>query len=328
MKNLLKLSFLMFLLSGMLFVSCGKTDDDNNDPVNKNFETLKTYLIDNSMDLPDVLTGWITTAENIYTTNTDSTPDNDFYIIDIRSGADFTTGHIANSVNSTFGDILTAAANADGHKIAVVCYTGQTASHAVVALRLSGFPDAVVMKWGMSGWNANNDHCTGGCGNTAAASGQWEAAPGNIATNIEFGDPVITSSKTTGEDLLKEGVANLLADGFNKITNADVLADPSAYFINNYWAEADVTHYGHIKGAYRILPLSLANGEYKYLPSDKTIVTYCWTGQTSSMVTAYLKVLGYDVKSLVFGANGMIHDDLQSHKWNVSLAKSYPLVTK
>ena len=328
MKNLLKLSMLMFLLSGMLFVSCGKDDDDPVDPVNKNFETLKTYLIDNDMDLTDVLTGWITTAENIYTTNTDTVASNDFYIIDIRNASDFTTNHIANSVNSTLGDVLTTAANAGGHKVAVVCYSGQTAAHAVVALRLSGYPDAVVMKWGMSGWNASEDHWTGGCGDAAATSGQWEAAPGNLATNIEFGDPVITSTKTTGEELLAEGVSNLLAGGFNKITNADVFADPSQFFINNYWADADVTHYGHIKGAYRILPLSLAGGEYKYLPSDKTIVTYCWTGQTSSMVTAYLKVLGYDVKSLLFGTNGMIHSDLQSHKWNVSMAKNYPLVSK
>lgn len=328
MKNLLKLSFLMFLLSGMLFVSCGKDDDVVDDPVNKNFETLKTYLIDNNMDLPEILTGWITTAENIYTINTDADSTNDFYIIDIRSAADFGAGHIENSVNSTYGDVLTAASSAGGHKIAVVCYSGQTAAHAVVALRLSGYSDAVTMKWGMSGWNASEDHWTGGCGDAAATSGQWEAAPGNIATNIEFGDPIIESSKTTGADLLAEGVANLLADGFNKITNADVLADPSAYFINNYWAEADVQQYGHIKGAFRILPLSLANGEYKYLSTDKPIVTYCWTGQTSSMVTAYLKVLGYDSKSLLFGANGLIHTDLQAHKWNVSMAKSYPLVTK
>ena len=319
---------LMFLLSGMLFVSCGKDDDDPVEPVNKNFETLKTYLIDNDMDLTNVLTGWITTAENIYTTNTDTVASNDFYIIDIRTAADFTTNHIANSVNSTLGDVLTNAANAAGHKIAVVCYSGQTASHAVVALRLSGYPDAVVMKWGMSGWNASEDHWTIKCGDAAATSGQWEAAPGNLATNIEFGDPVITSTKTTGEELLAEGVSNLLAGGFNKISNADVFADPSQFFINNYWADADVTHYGHIKGAYRILPLSLAGGEYKYLPSDKTIVTYCWTGQTSSMDTAYLKVLGYDVKSLLFGANGMIYSDLQSHKWNVSMAKNYPLVSK
>jgi rhodanese-related sulfurtransferase len=43
------------------------------------------------------------------------------------------------------------------------------------------------------------------------------------------------------------------------------------------------------------------------LPTDKTIVVYFWTGQTSAFLTAYLWLLGYDVKSLLFGANGMIY---------------------
>lgn len=252
------------------------------------------------MDISDVLNGWITTAENIYNANTDSTADNDIYILDIRSATDFAAGHIANAVNTTLADILTAAGNANGHKIAVVCYTGQTAAHAVVALRFSGYADAVVMMWGMSSWDAGLDKWTANCGDPAAASGNWQAASGSLANNINYGDPVITSTKTTGAELLAEGVANLLAGGLNKITNADVLADPTQYFINNYWAEADVTTYGHIKGAYRINPLTLAGDEYKFLPTDgKTIVTYCWTGQTSSMMTAYLKVIGYNAKSLL-----------------------------
>lgn len=327
MKNLLKLSFLMFLFSTLVISSC-KKDDTVTTTENKNFETLKTYLIDNQMDIPDIANGWITTAENVYTTNTDSTPDNDYYVIDIRSAADYAAGHIENAVNSAYGDVLTAAANANGHDIIVACYTGQTAAHAVVALRLSGYPTAKVLKWGMSGWNASLDHWTSNVTDNGSTSPNWEAAPGNIATNIEFGDPVIESTATTGEDLLKEGVQNLLAGGLNKVASADVLADPSAYFINNYWNEADVTAHGHIKGAYRILPLSLANGEYKYLSTDKPVVTYCWTGQTSSIITAYLKVLGYDSKSLLFGANSMIHSDLGGHAWDVSMAKNYPLVTK
>jgi len=52
------------------------------------------------------------------------------------------------------------------------------------------------------------------------------------------------------------------------------------------------------------------------LPTDKTVVVYCWTGQTSAFLTAYLRILGYNAKSLVFGANGMIYNDLQGHKWS------------
>jgi 3-mercaptopyruvate sulfurtransferase SseA len=35
----------------------------------------------------------------------------------------------------------------------------------------------------------------------------------------------------------------------------------------------------------------LSVGEINNLDPSKTVVTYCWTGQTSSMITAYLNVL-------------------------------------
>ena len=41
------------------------------------------------------------------------------------------------------------------------------------------------------------------------------------------------------------------------------------------------------------------------------------------MVTAYLTVLGYDAKSLKFGSNSMIYDDLLGHKWGASMDYDY-----
>jgi rhodanese-related sulfurtransferase len=330
MKNLFRILFATLLLTVVFATSCEKTTDDPPVEENKNFATLKAYLTANAMDVPDILNGWITTAENVYNTNNDADSTNDFYVVDIRSSADFNTGHIAGAVNSTLADILTTAANSNEHTIIVVCKTGQTASHAVVALRLSGYSDAKVMKWGMSGWTTanGNNHWTGNVGDAAPTSGNWEAAPGNLATLVNYGDPVLEATTTDGAGILKERVEKLLAAGFQVISNADVLANPDDYFINNYWATADVEHYGHIKGATRILPLSLAGGEYQYYDHSRTAVTYCWTGQTSSMVTAYMYVIGYKAKSLAFGANGLIYSDLQSHKWNASLSKNYPLSTK
>jgi rhodanese-related sulfurtransferase len=115
--------------------------------------------------------------------------------------------------------------------------------------------------------------------------------------------------------MLKTRVKYMLDNGFKGIPANDVLNDPTKYFINNYWAEGDVTHYGHINTAYRINPISIANGEIKNLDATKTIVTYCWTGQTSSMVTAYLNVIGYNALSLKFGTNCMIYSALTSHKF-------------
>ncbi len=327
MKNLFRILFATVLFGALFMVSCTKDDEEEVPPVeNKNFATLKTYLTTNDMDLPKVLDGWITTAAVVYAADTSADPSDDFYVIDIRSAADFTTGHIENSVNSTLADIVTTAGGNGGKPIIVVCYTGQGAGHGVVALRLSGFPTAKVMKWGMSGWNGNNDSWTPNVGDAAVTSGQWEPPTGDLGTLVNYGDPVIESSAADGAALLTERVTAMLAGGFKGITNADVFADPSSYFINNYWALTDVEHYGHIKGAVRVNPLSLAGEEYQNYNPSVTAVTYCWTGQTSSMITAYMSVIGYDAKSLKFGANGMIHTALTSHKWTSTSAKNYPLV--
>jgi len=328
MKNYLRLLMGMLMISMFIFTACNKDDDDPTPPPseNKKFETLKTYLIANDMDLPKILDGWITTAEAVHTVMTDNDPANDFYIIDIRSASDFAAGHIDKSHNAALKDVLDTAAKSNNMPIIVVCYTGQTASHAVVALRLSGYKNAKVMKWGMSGWNGNNDSWTANVSSIGVGNANWVDAPGAIAVNTNYGDPVLNTSADDGADILKEQVKKMLDAGFMGVSASTVLNNPKDYFINNFWTEADVQHYGNIKTAHRIKPLSLKNGEYKFYDPSRTAVTYCWTGQTSSMVTAYMNVLGYKAKSLKFGANGMIHSKLQSHKWDASLAKNYPLV--
>ncbi len=332
MKNYFRLSMIAFALASMLFVSCGKDDEDDDDTnVDNKFGTLKTYMVDNSLDVSNMMNAWVKTAEAVYNANTDADATNDLYVIDLRSAADFGAGHIENSVNSTVADILTTAANAGGKDIVVVCYTGQTASFANAILRLNGYPTAAIMKWGMSGWNATKDSWTANIGDVTTAD-NWVAAPGSPAANIAYGDPTVTSEKTTGAEILAEKVAAVHAAGYDplKTTKTEVLGNYANYFVLNYWTDAIMVKYGHIKGAYRINPLTLAGDEYKNLPNDgKTITVYCWTGQTSSYLATYLKVLGYNTKTIMFGANGMIHSQLQENKWDVATqAKSYPLVSK
>jgi len=117
----------------------------------------------------------------------------------------------------------------------------------------------------------------------------------------------------------------LLANGFNVILNENVLGNPSSYFINNYLTAEEAAEYGNITGAYRLKPFTLADGTYLNLDPQQTIVSYCWTGQTSSMLSAYLYVLGYDAKSLKWGMNGMIYSNLTGHKWS-PLGLDYPVV--
>lgn len=292
------------------------------------FGQLKTYLIDNNMDITDVVAdGWITTATDVYTKMEDDDETNDYYVIDIRSADDFATGHIEGAVNSTLGNVLETAAAANGQPIIVTCFTGQTAGHAVVALRLSGYADAKVMKWGMASWNdATSGSWISNVGDAAVGSANW-TFPALITPNIEYGDPSFETTAADAAGILAERV-NVLLSGMNAVSNAVVLETPGDYFINNFWDQESVDHYGHIAGAFRVNPLSLEGGEYVYLNNTAPVVTYCWTGQTSSMITAYLKVLGYDSKSLLFGANGLIHSNLESHQYGEGAIMGYPLATE
>ncbi|MEP4093776.1 rhodanese-like domain-containing protein [Reichenbachiella sp.] len=323
MKTLSK--FLTVLLAiSVLFVSC--KDDDEITPTSS-FETLTTYMVNNDLDLTDVLDSWIVgaPAEADLSAFLSS-----YYILDLRSSQDFADGHIEGAVNTTLTGLLEVAAQEPvaANPILVVCYTGQSAGHAVTALRLSGYEDAKVLKWGMSGWNSNFSspwaNNSGLNGDHGKGHQNWTKTA--TATRQTYQNPSWSTTTTDPPALLRERVNTMLQNGFKGVSCTDVLADPGQYFINNYWAEADVATYGHIDGSHRIHPMSIASGDFTNLDPDQKMVTYCWTGQTSSMVTAYLNVLGYDAQSLKFGVNSMIYSDLQGHKF-VTPTVDLPVVT-
>lgn len=314
MKKFLKFAFLFLIVPSVILTSCKDDDDDTTTPdrqTDTEFQTLKIYLVSNNMDLDDILNGWIISAADVNTNL------NDYYVLDIRSATAYTDGHIPGAVNCAYADVLDSAANVgDGQTIVVACYSGQTAGHAVCALRLSGYSTAKVLMWGMSGWHTSLDSWSGAC-NTISSS-NWMDAPGSIVeATAEYADPDITETGD-GAAILEARVEALLSGSLRGVTGADVLDAPQNYFINNYWEATDVTTYGNIAGAYRIKPLTLAGEEYIHLDPSKDVVTYCWTGQTSSVITAYLYVLGYNSHSLKNGANSMIYDNLTGHKWDAS----------
>jgi len=323
MEKFVKYFMFVLMVSAVVLAGCSKDDDDNEPTPTPTpaYEVLKNYMVANGLDVDVVIDGWITDAAAVNSKGTDA-----FHIIDIRGEDAFNAGHIDGAIPASLGTVLDAAQGAT-KPILVVCFTGQTAGHAVIALRLSGYTDAKVLKWGMAGWNnefiapwANNT------GDGAAGTGSWVAAPGSITASTEFSSPVIETSFTEGADILAERVDYLLSNGFQGIDHDVVLANPGNYFINNYWALNDVNTYGNITGAYRIQPFTLAAGSDLNLDPSETVVTYCWTGQTSSMMTAYLTVLGFDAKSLKFGVNSMIYSDLTAHNYTPP-STDYPYVT-
>lgn len=307
--NFSRITLIGFLAISLLLSSCIKKEVE----VTDYYKVMTDYMKANDMDLNNVTTDWVVPAQTLYDAGLAN-----YTILDLRTATDFSGGHIEGAINTTLGNVLTAAQSAS-KPIVLVCYTGQTAAWAHVALRLSGFSDCKILKWGMSGWNPVFDKWTANVSNIALDNSNWSAT-NTIATSVTFALPTFTATATTGQEILVERVKLLLTKGFTGVTATDVLTTPGNYFINNYWTDADVNTYGHVKGAYRLNEtLTLANDGFKNLDPAAKICTYCWTGQTSSLVTAYLTVLGYDATSLKFGANSMINNQLQKNKWGAAV---------
>ncbi|MEN8116417.1 MAG: rhodanese-like domain-containing protein [Bacteroidota bacterium] len=293
MKKFFIYSLLIAFVATFTFTGCKQ---DNSGTEAAAYETLTTHLKSIDLDIDHVIKN-ADGQKFVMGAPVDGNVSSK-WVMDIRSATDFAASHIEGAHNVAFSDILTEAATAD-KPILVVCYTGQTACYATSLLRLYGHEDAQALKWGMSGWNAQFDKWTPNCKDLTDGN-NWTATAADAGS---FNAPAINSTTTEGAALLKERVEAVVAGGFKAIAPDDVLANPGNFYINNYFSDAHYTGFGHVNGAVRISPL-LINDCSKLDPSS-TVITYCYTGQTSAVITAYLNVLGFDAKSLKFGVNGM-----------------------
>ncbi len=333
MKTMSKFKLLMItMLMGVLLVTSCKKDEPE---VINEAQVLVEYLESTSSplmkdyvntDMPSIIA-----ASEVNTLNLT----NQVYIIDIRAAADFTLGHIANAHNVAPADVLTHIKGvnlASYTKVAIVCYTGQTAGWAASILRIMGYDKVYSMKWGMCSWNtffAKKWNDAIAAGNSQAAQFVTTSTPKAAAGEL----PVLSTGKKTGQEILEARVAAVLAEGYSaaSVSNATVFGALSNYYVVNYWSAA---HYalGHIPGAMQYEPkqsIKLA-ADLKTLPTNKPVVVYCYTGQTSSFMAAYLRLLGYDAKSLLYGVNGMSYDMMVANQlttFSASQIMGYTYVT-
>lgn len=338
MKKLPLYLIILFLVPTFVFTSC--KDSEKAEPAST---TLANYLTDNNMDLSDIIKYHGTSDVKFVAPAPSSEAEvpaflSKYYIIDIRSADAYAAGHLDGAVNAppasgSLAPAIAEAANSGSKPILVVCYSGQTACYTTALLRLSGYPDAQALKWGMSGWDNTTTSWNGNVGDIADGHSNWTTAA--APANTKYDAPTI-SEAGEGMSILAARVATVAAEGFKTVKGSDVLASPANYFINNYFSEGDYSGFGHFDGAYRINPLTLADDLIYNLDPASKVVTYCYTGQTSAVITAYLRVLGYDAYSLTFGMNGLLNSsshwtssDGAANQWGVTAStKNYPVVTK
>lgn len=326
MKKLIQIFFLSAILSVVFFSSCKESASE--DPAAKTeSEILSEYLVSSGMDLDKIITS--ADGNKFVAFPADASAADSKYVIDIRSADSFAAGHVAGAVNVPITDLLTEAAKAGDKQIWIACYSGQTACFATALLRLYGYPETQALKWGMSGWNAETDIWSGKTGDSGEGKLVTSAAPENVVYN----NPTINTGATTGEAILKARVETVIKEWGNAtVSGSDVATTPSNYFVNNYFSTDHYTGFGHVDGAARVNPLKISDGSINYIDPSQTVVTYCYTGQTSAVITAFLRVLGYDAKSMLFGMNGLNHSNdfwttgSVTNRWGVdSNPKGHPL---
>jgi len=320
MKNL-KYLVLVVLCVSFVFTSCKKDAVDE-------AQVLVEYLEANG-DYPTNNMPAIITAEAVYTANQ---LEGKILVIDVRAEDAYLAGHIANAVNVPYtgvNDYLETIDAASYETIALVCYSGQSAAWACCLARIAGYDNVKSMKWGMCSWSLETaGSWPGNVSNMYATQFVTDATAKGVAGEL----PVLTTGFETAEEILDARMDVVVEEGFGAaaISAADVFANPDNYYIVNYWKEAHYSEAGHIPGAMQYTPkLSMQLAEdLKTLPTDKTIVVYCYTGQTSANLALYLRVLGYDAKSLKFGTSGMILDvvtDLGYTHWDDKYIMGYDL---
>ncbi len=316
----------LFIAASIMFINIGCSEDETTAPpvtVDES-DLLVKYL--ETDDFINTLAPTLITATDV---NTAIATSANITIIDIREAADFAAGHIQGAVNKTVGELLEYYNTnnlQNKEKVIIACYTGQTAGFATCLLRLAGHTNVFDLKWGMCSWAyPSRWQAAVLTGQTNPITKQTTANVKNAAGNLY----TLHTGKTTGQDILANRLGTLSTEGFGaaSIDRTTLYANLSNYYIVNYWSLADYNT-GHIEGAIQYEPkvdFKLATN-LKTLPTNTTIVVYCYSGHTSAFMAAYLRTLGYDAKSLLYGANNLFYDTMPGTKWVDSECKNFTVV--
>jgi rhodanese-related sulfurtransferase len=244
-------------------------------------------------------------------------------IIDLRNAARFGEGHIKGAVNKKFESLPayfeTGIKPFEYEKIILVCDDGQISSYATSLLRLKGYGNVFAMRWGMSCWNKK----MAGEGWMKGLSGKYEPALDTATTEkpAMAGMPELKTGFTSGKEIGDARFSKIFAEGTSGvlISADEVFSNPKGYYVINL-ERKDKYMDGHIPGAVRYKPEGTLGfvEEMSTIPYDKPVVVYCGTGHNSAFATAYLRLFGYDARTLKYGNNSFMHDRMIKQKATLS----------
>jgi len=268
-----------------------------------------------------------------------------YLIIDLRNASDFSSGHIEGAENISSDSLWNYVKSIDSgsyQKIILIDKNGQSSAYFTCLLRLAGFNNVYSMNYGMASWNQFfADEWLGVLGDASDIESYTnQDFPRNDLTDL----PLVSFDNPNASlpDRVNSRIKKIIEEGFYF---SAILPSPEyAYLIcygkmRLYYARRFIVleGRGHPPGArlYMDTPdFEFKSGRYlQSLPNDQPICIYDYDGQQSASMTAYLRVLGYDASSLLFGANQLFYSrmidepDLREYAFSSLMINNFPYVT-
>lgn len=249
-------------------------------------------------------------------------------MIDIRPGSEFLSGHIDGAYNVSHSNLITFLDSINYRQypaLVIISKNGQSSAYYTCLLRLYGYDNVYSMGYGMAAWN------------NFFADEWFNALQQENDLLQEYSDfiepkpaysalPDVSLSGSSLEQSVKNRIKDMLNVDYEDnlgsfestatIEYSSMMGHPQNFFIvcfNEGLLYKDIrdgiTHPGKAV-LYHPAPSAsdLKSTSYlQTLPSGRKIAFYSTDGQLSAFAVAYLRVLGYDAKSVLFGANNMFY---------------------
>ncbi len=305
----MKSVFIILYLSTIF--SCNyQHEQDEAQAANNDFDVLLAYLEEgrnyiNSNDMPSILN-----AAQVY-----NMLSNNILVIDIREKEEFDNGHIRNSVNIKPAGLLDYFENViapDGFEtIVIVCNNGVVSSYVTGLMQLLGYENVHALGFGLSAWSREIAERHWLAALSSHLEDDMETIPNVIGPSAE--KPVISTGEQMPYKILRARVSKLLAENIDEVF-VDVQTfeqSREAFYVVTHRSQMLYDH-SHLKGSFHYAPGSSlgSQGFLLSLPPHRPILTYCNRGHTSAFAAAYLRVLGYDARSLTYGAFSFTYNSM------------------
>ena len=276
-------------------------------------------------------------------------------VLDLRDNSDYLKGHIQGAKN-ILKDSLFTYVNvnyAKFSKVVLISASGQSSAYYSALLHLAGFSNVYYMNYGMASWNAFFSSVW-----IDRIDTTWEGIfSSTINPKRDYSSLPAINLNSPAEsmlDFVQKKIADLIKEGFDE--DYDSFSSKSTiifgYWVNMkaqfyticigpemlYFSNPYTTNTYHPVGAvfYKVPPYPSDFRSVSYLqtlPNNGSIAIYSGTGQESAFYVAYLRLLGYDAKSILFGMNTIDYDmlfhspEISPFAFNASHIMNYPYFT-